>query len=37
MTAQLTDERTLTRITAKQHLGPDAQSDDKAQIGRAHV
>ncbi|MDO0933730.1 pirin family protein [Streptomyces sp. DG2A-72] len=32
MTAQLTGERTLTRITTKQQLGPDAQVDDKALV-----
>ncbi|MFF4503693.1 pirin family protein [Streptomyces sp. NPDC001401] len=32
MTAQLTGQRTLTRITTKQQLGPDAQVDDKALV-----
>jgi quercetin 2,3-dioxygenase len=32
MTAQFTGRRTLTRITDKQQLGPDAQADDKALV-----
>jgi len=32
MTAQLAGQRTLTRITDKQQLGPDAQVDDKALV-----
>ncbi len=32
MSTQLTARRTLTRITTKQHLGPDAQVDDKALV-----
>lgn len=32
MNTRLTGQRTLTRITAKQQLGPDAQVDDKALV-----
>ena len=34
MTMHVTSGRTLNRITSKQHLGPDAQVDDKALIFR---